>query len=297
LSKRKPKDRTLQEESEDYEVIEPGNPGYGQYYPSYCEQWITWLVSNNPESNNYGPVYFLHCVSCPGEGVGYGNQVVVRVGPDALDVRAGEYIFLPVLTSTIDTIDNGAPDNPAALLNYLRMDLQQGDNPPKISQATILDATDNDVNAEWKPIVSDLAPFFVISDVFQLDVPSAQEGTRLLRTCVDVPMNTEGVRNCRVGGWWLLIRFLKPFKTYYIHTRTKGRGNYKAGMFYQINVLGESENAKLPTASGVDEEPEEDWSIHPIISSAKKLSKDGQLDPETAKFVEAILNKKKRHRK
>jgi hypothetical protein len=91
---------------------------------------------------NYGPVYFLHCVSpCLQENISHGNssydtQPVVRIGMQAISINAGNYVFLPIVTSAAETIDNGVPDNPTTLLNYVRMELEAGDNPPDPDQAT-----------------------------------------------------------------------------------------------------------------------------------------------------------------
>ena len=228
-------------------VIKPWEPGNGLYYPSYCRQWMEWIVSNNPESNNYGPVYFLHCVStCNHESGGndngsYAMQPVVRIGRQSITISAGNYVFLPIIMAAAETVDNGVPDNPASLLNYVRMDLDAGDNPPSTSQATIVDATDPKNPGEPKQIVDRseaLDRYLVITDVFSLDVPPAQPGSRLLRTCFDVPINTVGERNCRVGGYWILMQFTIPGKRYFIYSSSKGRGSYESGMLYEIIVTG-----------------------------------------------------------
>jgi hypothetical protein len=95
-----------------------------------------------------------------------------------------------------ETVDNGVPDNPTALLNYVRMDLDAGDNPPDIDQATIVDATNTEKPGKPEPIVREgLHRYLVITDVFSLDVPPAQPGSKLLRTCFDVPINVTGIEN------------------------------------------------------------------------------------------------------
>jgi hypothetical protein len=270
----------------DYDVIDPSMSGNGLFYPSYCEEWLTWLVSNNPESTNYGSVHFLHCVPCQeGQGDGYSNYpIVVRIGPQALNINAGEYIFMPVLTSAAEPVDSGVPDNPTALLNYVRMDLEQGDNPPDPSQARIIDASPG-IKGSLNPIVPDLTPYFVISDVFPLYVPPAQPGARLLRNCFDVPINTEGVRNCRVGGWWLLIRFKTANKVYFIHSFSRGRGQYLSGMFYQINVLGQSKRVTV----GIPTTPPQDWSKSLVKNLAKNKHKNGEISTAHWNLIQKVL--------
>ena len=282
--KRPQKDEVIN--SEDVEVVEPSTPAYGRYYPSYAQDWISWLVSNNPEFNNHGPVYFVHCVSCQqgnaNYGTGYGNEPVIKIGPQAININAGEYVFLPVLTSTADAIDTGVPDNHSALMNYVITDLQGGNNPPHPNEATIVDASNGKNNLV--PIVKDLTPYFIISDIFTLDVPPAQEGASLLRSCFDIPISTEGPRNCCVGGWWLLLRFKKPNKKYYIHCYSRGRGQYQAGMFHEINVLGESTVARINAV-----EPKEDWTKPYIVNFVRNLRNTGQIEGKTAAFIERIM--------
>jgi hypothetical protein len=257
-----------------YKVLEINQPGAGQYYPSYCEQWMTWIVSNNPEINNYGPVHFLHGMSCQetAQGGGYGVQPVVRIGGQAITIKPGEYVFLPIINSAAETIDSGVPDNPAALLNYVRADLEEGDNPLDNKQVIIArdpDPADHKASALKDEIGKKAVQ--VLSNVFPLYVPPAQQGASLLRTCFDTPINTEGVRNCVVGGWWMLIKFTGTGNTYYIRSFAKGRGHYQAAMFYQINVS----NQANPARTGV---PPPDWSKSMIESLIKKKKDDGVID-------------------
>jgi hypothetical protein len=268
------------------EVIKPWEPGNGLYYPSYCRQWLEWMVSNNPESNNYGPVYFLHCVStCNQENGNYGMQPVVRIGRQSITISAGNYVFLPIITAAAETVDNGVPDNPAALLNYVRMDLDAGDNPPDINQATIIDATDPKSQGPREQIVKErLDRFLVITDVFSLDVPPAQPGSKLLRTCFDVPINTVGERNCRVGGYWILMQFTEPHKRYFIHSSSRGRGSYESGMLYEINVTGINKEELIRA--------KKDRRVRtgdPIKKIVKKLKEDEQISSEDHSIIEVLL--------
>jgi hypothetical protein len=272
-------------------VIKPSEPGNGLYYPSYCRQWMEWIVSNNPEVNNYGPVYFLHCVSnCNQENGGndngsYAMQPVVRIGRQSITISAGNYVFLPVIMAAAETVDNGVADNPTALLNYVRMDLDAGDNPPDIDQATIIDATNAEKPGEPEPIVREgLHRYLVITDVFSLDVPPAQPGSRLLRTCFDVPINTVGERNCRVGGYWILMQFNEPQKRYFIHSSSKGRGSYESGMLYEINVTG-IENEKLMLAKKVARV----GTGNPIKKIVNKLKEDEEISPNDNTIIEELL--------
>ncbi len=273
-------------------VIDPGEPGHGQYYPSYCQQWMEWLVSNNPESNNYGPVYFLHCVSpCQQENSSqgnssYGTQPIVRIGTQAISISAGNYVFLPIITSSAETIDNGVPDDPTTLLNYVRTDLESGDNPPDPDQAIILDATKFDPkNVHKEPIVRALDRFLVITDVFPLDVPQAQPGSRLLRTCFDVPINTVGVRNCRVGGYWILMQFTEPEKKYYICSSSRGRGSYHSGMLYEIDVSGFKKDEQRKRTNDQQRKRTNDQ----IKKIVKQLRKDEQIAESDEEIIEHVL--------
>jgi hypothetical protein len=276
------------------EIVEPGDLGHGQYYPSYCQEWMEWLVSNNPESNNDGPIYFLHCVS-PQENSRYGNSTyntepVVRIGIQSISINPGNYVFLPIITAAAETIDTGVPDTPAALLNYVRTDLEGGDSPPDRTQATIVDATNIDPAKNDKipmvPIIDDgLDRFLVITNVFPLDVPPAQPGARLLRNSFDIPINTPGVRNCRVGGYWILMRFNNAGKRYFISSFAKGRSQYRAGMLYEIEVS----TFEKPRRTNDQIMKDNKMTNHQIKRVVEKLSEDGQIDQDYKKIIERIL--------
>jgi hypothetical protein len=269
-----------------YRVIKPNESGAGQMYQSYCIQWMRWIVLNNPELNNYGPVYFLHCASCQEHQTagGYSIQPVVRVGSQAISINVNEYVFLPVIMAAADPIDTpGIPDDPMALLNYVRMDLQGGDNPPLSEQVKIARVTGGPRNNLVED--ADLSHYLVISDVFRLDVPSAQLGASLLRTCFDLPINTEGVRDCVVGGWWILIQFTTP-GTYYIHSYAKGRGQYRAAMFYQIDVLGDSTR----TISTTPRKPPKDWSKSAVLTLAKNKKETEEISEDQYKAIKSIFD-------
>ena len=270
----------------DYRVVPLGEPANGRFYQSYCAEWLTWLVSNNPEATNYGPVYFLHCLNYREnqDADNYANQPVVRIGSQALNIRPGEFIFLPVITSFAEPIDSGVQDDSISLLNYVRTYMEAGDKPLHPSQATIINATNPDKIGPAKPIVENLASYQVITDVFPLYVPPVQPGARLLRTSIDVPIITEGVRNARIGGWFLLIKFIVPDKKYYIHTFARGRGQYLAGMFHEINVVG-----SVPEYMVAPKMPPIDWSAS-IIKNALKAKKDvGEIDNERFNHLSSVL--------
>lgn len=269
-----------------YWVIPVEEPANGRFYQSYCAEWLTWLVSNNPEATNYGPVYFLHCLNYQGEQDtnNYANQPLIRIGSQALNIRPGEFIFFPVITSFAETVDSGVQDDPTSLLNYVRTYMEAGDKPLHESQATIIDATDSSNPGLAEPIVNNLASHQVITDVFPLYVPPVQPGARLLRTSIDVPIITEGVRNARIGGWFLLIQFYVPDRKYYIHTFARGRGQYLAGMFHEINVVG-----SVPEYMMAPKKPQVDWSAS-IIKNALKAKKDiGEIDNERFTLLSSIL--------
>ena len=59
----------------------------------------------------------------------------------------------------------------------------------------------------------------------------------LLRTNFDDPIVEDGIKKCRVGGYWILLKFNNSGK-FYIHTYAMGPRQYRTGMFYQINVSG-----------------------------------------------------------
>jgi hypothetical protein len=142
------------------------------------------------------------------------------------------------------------------------------------------------------PLVNDFDPYLLISDVFSIDVPGLQYGTRPIRTCFDVPMTTEGARNCRVGGWWIMIRFNKPGKKFLIKTYCRGAGQYQASMLWQINVSSQISKISPPASilsSSKAQAKREDWSRGPIVDYIKKLSSTGQINKKYGKFAETIL--------
>jgi hypothetical protein len=244
------------------EVIDVSKLVNGQSYQSYCEKWMQWFVSNNAESRNYGSVYYLHGLAPtdqedPGN---YTNIPVTRIGSQAMNISEGEYIFLPVLNAFSETIDTGVPDDPNSLLNYVKMEL--AGTCPHHEQATIT----NGAAGNTENLVEDLSKYLVITDVFSLYVPPIQQGAKQLRTSIDIPIVTEGYRNCIMGGWILIIKFTQAGK-YYIHTYANGRGQYRTGMLYEINVSGGGPAVPLnkqPVARQAD------WTKSAILDLAQK---------------------------
>jgi hypothetical protein len=269
-----------------YDVVTPLELVHNQPYAWYWKMWMSWLVTNNPESNTtyaFPDVNFLHCVSCPEENAtgGYAIQPVVRMGAQAITVNIGDYVFVPIINAMAETIDNNIPDNPASLLQHVIRDLAEGDNPPQPNQATI----------DGNPIVNDLAPYLIISDLFPLTVLPAQEGARLLRTCLDVPINTEGTRTCVVGGWCVMIRF-NTAGSYYIRTFSRGRWQYRATSFYQIDVVARTAVSSfrptlLDPAGGPTNGP--DWSKSLVKNLAKMKHTNGEIGDEQWKKIQGFL--------
>jgi hypothetical protein len=263
------------------EVIEPPNLVNGHSYQAYCRRWMAWAVSNNPESINYDDVFFLHGLAPRDEqGPGsYTNKPVIRIGSQAININKGGYIFLPVLNAFSEPIDTGVPDDPESLLNYVKADLDG--TCPNASQVTITDAR----TSKTEQLVDDLSRYLVITDVFPLYVPALQEGARPLRTLFDVPLTTEGIRNCVEGGYHLLIKFNRV-DSYYIHTYAKGRGQYQTGTFYEINVLEAPFTFNVAPA-----EPQVgDWTRSSIMNLATEKERIQELDAQRLKAIKSALH-------
>jgi hypothetical protein len=242
--------------------------------------WVSWLVSANPESNTayaFPDVHFLHCVSClsDSEISGYGIQPIVRVAARSITANVNDYIFVPILNAIAEPFDNSVQDNPSALLGLVTGDLLGGDNPLSRNQATI----------NGNPITPNLTQFRFMSDVFPLTVPPVQEGTPLLRICLEPPIITEGTRNCIVGGWFVMLQILQA-GIYYIRTFARGKGQYKSSSFYQIDVVDRFPQLFPRAPREIDAQ---DWSRPIIRGILRGKRENGEIDQEGLETMEQYL--------
>jgi hypothetical protein len=255
---------------EGVEVIDSIRLVNGQSYQSYCQQWMNWVVSLNPEINNQGPVCFLHGVPSWGkqDDENY-SKPVIRIGSQAIEINVGEYVFFPIINAFYESSDPRVSDDPESLLNWVKMDL--AGPRPNARQATITNIERNQI----ENIVPDLSPFLIITPEFLLNVPPAWDGAKLLRTNFDGPMLSDGIKKCVVGGFWILLKFNNSGK-FYIHTYARGPRQYRTGMFYQINVSGVA-----PIMSYDTEAPEmDDWTKASILQLAEKKLQQREITEE-----------------
>ena len=94
----------------------------------------------------------------------------------------------------------------------------------------------------------------------------------LLRTNFDDPIVEDGIKKCRVGGYWILLKFNNSGK-FYIHTYAMGPRQYRTGMFYQINVSGVA-----PIMNFGTEAPQmDDWTKASILQLAEKKLQHSEI--------------------
>jgi len=218
--------------AEDYKVIRPEDcqSEVGRSYQDLVELWTQWFVSADPDLNNNGNVVFLRGIDFPRspQMTGYSRRPAVMVGNHSLNILSKQFLFIPVITTTANEIDDNAK-TPQERSYIVWRDTNEGDNPPSRNQVII------DGNS------LDTVPFLTFSRDFRLDVPDVPYG-RSLKDYFDIPITTTGDVQAQTGGYFVLIRFTndKEFKNHSIIFQAQGiqglEGPYFASGIYSVNV-------------------------------------------------------------
>jgi len=219
-----------------YEVVRPeeSQSRTGRTYQDLIEMWAQWLVSDTPDAHNYGDVVFLRGLDFPEspEKIGYSGRPATMVGTRALNISDNQFLFLGVICTLVNEIDDHAKTTQERSFIIWR-DTMQGDNPPTAAQI-LIDGAPLDTGRQE----GDLRAFLTWSSDFVLHVPDVPYG-RSLKDYLDIPITATGDIPAMTGGYCILFKFTNPGPhSLVFHARgvLESIGQYFAAGTYTINV-------------------------------------------------------------
>ena len=208
----------------------------GRAYADILEDWMQWLLSINPDSNNNGRVVFLRGIDFA-ETPNEDYRLFTRVGRDKLTICHDQAVFLPVITYHIDSY-NYTSDNEAQRLRRLEGIMEDGFIPVPNNALIGVDLAMGAAPA-ITPIVDnrdDILNYRTITRDFELVVPDSSYG-RTLATLLDYPIPQAGKFDCRCGAYAYLVTQLDPGHTYTIVSAGRGEDGYNTAMTIDIEVV------------------------------------------------------------
>jgi hypothetical protein len=241
----------VESEMADYEVIRPEQSQIrvGRSYPDLLEMWTQWLVSDNPDSHNYGDVVFIRGADFPEnpQQTGYSGKPAMFVGPRSLNICNDQFLFFPVICTIANQVDDHA-NTAQERANVVWHDNLEGDYPPLANQVLI----DGKELYTGKKDESNLEDFNTWTRDFVLHVPDVPYG-RSLKDYLDVPISVTGEVPAVNAGPCILFRFRhSEYKSHSLVFQARGvrgqSGIYFSSGVYTINVS--------PCPSGIQRQDE-----------------------------------------
>jgi hypothetical protein len=201
----------------------------GRTFGEWTGDWWNWVVSEDPDYWQTGPVHFL--------SPGFARDDKGRTIPISLKfvnkkeiVFSDQAILLPVLNTMVDSKTFPYLDSEEKMRREVR-----GDNdasPPLQNNSFTIDTESliDDTGKNW----SDLR---VESPVFTLKVPDVPPGVSN-KDRFDIPLVYPGNFDAVADGYWVFIKSLPvDDQTYSIAWTSKGIHSYTTGADYTITVI------------------------------------------------------------
>lgn len=218
-----------------WEIISPRSNHLGLSYGEWARNWMNWLVSRDPDSNNTGPVVYIRGVDFTKEYSLYTN--FIRLEEKRLKMSLDQALLCPMMACYIDARHHtNAEDHQKRLSKAFRLVIN-GDYPPDKKQFSI-DGNNFPISLE---------EFLIVTPEFKLHVPSpTYENT--LGGILDVPLIFEGDWDCVVAGYFVLIKPTKVGRNIIALNATAEDG-YHIESIVEVEVFDESKT-KRPFAFG-----------------------------------------------
>lgn len=238
-----------------YTVV-PANELYrGKSYAEWISDWYNWFVSEEPDDHNRGPVVFLKSYPSPRKlkakaedkepmdssykstFINYPN---LAVGNDSIEIFDDQAILAPVMGANMDAEDSATTEE--YMRNWVRNQIDNGDNPPKSYQLTI----------NGQPVFDDedaLHAYRVETPLFQLMIPDTEFGASL-KDFMEIPYKP-GIYNSVADGYFVLLKDLKK-TAYVIHCYSQGsnyggKQRYYSEYIYHIKILNREGRTSSPS--------------------------------------------------
>ena len=192
-------------------------------------QWLDWILGPDPDNNNNGDPLWLAGEGCSYAQTAYKRIPVIRAGINRLSpIPRDKSIFIPVITSFVDSVDNACSDNEQSRRMSALNDINEGPVP-----------TVGQIKIDGNPIAlpggdTNLMKYKVSSpQIFPL---IAGGGHKL---CLDVPIKPRSdndVRPIVAAGYCLLLQKLQS-GSHIITSLASGPRDYTTGLIYDIEIF------------------------------------------------------------
>jgi hypothetical protein len=248
-------------------------------YRGLLALWTAWILGNDPDQHNNGNVVFLRGIDFPASPTSNVGEPMIGT----LNIMDSQYILIPIITGTADSIDHNCP-TPLQRNNFVTEEIDGGDDPPSSDQVLI----------DGQPISINLTDFRFASGDFVLDLETSALPSRTLRPYFDTPFLTDGPRPFVTAGYYVLIRFTRPKANCEDHTilffargkNTLDRGEYNAAGSYRITVCP----SPVPKTVGFVS-PTKSVAKNRLLLSLKKRQDSKDVSDDDFKLLDTELQK------
>ncbi|HET6715713.1 MAG TPA: hypothetical protein VFG90_01190 [Nitrososphaeraceae archaeon] len=217
-----------------HQLLPRGDSHRGLGYQALIADWMTWLVMENPDYNNDGPVVYLRGLDFTPASGSYSN--FIRTGTDRFVIGLDQAIFWPLIMYFVDEKHHQNAENAHKRLLQVTNLMNNGQVPVEN------DAKIKYNNGPWQPISNaGYADYRFISDrEVDLELASQEyDNPKNLCPYFDVPLIHSGLTRCRVAGYFLLLTFNQEGK-YTIMSHGVGEMNYRTNTLVEIEVMDQA---------------------------------------------------------
>jgi hypothetical protein len=223
-----------------YVVLQPNETFKNKRYIDWIEDWSNWFYQPYPDRNNDGDVVFCRCI--PLSKGSYGNEAVVMIGEQSLEISEDQRILFPILTANYVADHYETSDY---LFGMVRSRTRQSGIPIK-EQILINGEPIDDGNRNE----STLMRYEFETPVFPITIPDCPPGVSL-KDQMEIPLQTPGLFASVTRGFFVMLELkanVTPNDEYIIESYTTGApteyGPYIAGSLYRI-IVNESSHHNL----------------------------------------------------
>src|SRR6476661_1326515 len=265
-----------------YVVLQPNETFKNKRYIDWIEDWSNWFYQANPDRNNDGDVVFCRCI--PLSRGTYGNEAVVMIGEQSLEISADQRVLFPIITANYVADRYETSDY---LFGMVRSLTRQSGIPSK-EQILINGEPIDDGNRNE----STLTRYEFETPVFPITIPDCPPGVSL-KDQMEMPLQTPGLFASVTRGFFVILELkanVTPNSEYIIESYATGApteyGPYIAGSLYRI-IVNESisQNPPIPNRKYVPPSKLR----YSIISQLFDKNQKGQLTPNEFKIIKKYL--------
>jgi len=220
-----------------YTVVQPETSFKNKRYIDWIEDWSNWFYQCNPDRNNDGDVVFCRCI--PLTRGDYGNDAVVMIGEQSLEISEDQLVLVPIITANYVADNSETSDY---LFGIVRSHIREGGIPSKnqllINGSPIDDGDPNETT---------LAKYEFETSIFPIMIPDCPPGVSL-KDQMEMPLQTPGLFASVTRGFFVMLK-LNANNEYIVESYATGAtteyGPYYSGSLYHIIVNGSRQQNRL----------------------------------------------------